>query len=568
MRPLEWAILALLLATMLTAFRPSDRGWRHWTVLPVVLAFVAVVAHFMLEGYRWQMTPAYFATAVAVLVVIRRALGTPRNAAPGGRRILVRVGAAVLLLGAVGIAAALSLAFPIFELPAPTGSYAVGTVRASVVDPARPEIFTAELGDFRALSLQAWYPADAATLPGRPEKLWGGNGELSVRLAQSLNMPGFIFSHLRLIATHSFPEARLSGDHEKYPVLVFSHGYGQGFTAQNTVLMEELASHGYVVVSIGHPYESSAAVFPGRGIISLSDERANQVRAELAGASAALQQKIAASTSEEERSALIRQLIAASPMMRESLNVWTADTRFVLDWLERDGGAGLAPQFAGRLDFERIGVLGMSFGGSVAGQVCLLDERVKAGVNLDGLQYGDLLERRLSTPFLFMSSEEAHGLNLPMYEHAAGRSYYLTVRGSRHFDFTDFPLVVPGFKTLGVLGSVDGARMVGMYTAYTLAFFDQFLKGEASPLLDGPSSQFPEVELRARNSAPLINPPIGGHPFHAGVVSQRCRVEARDSFVAHKPHRCSLMESISKMANAGYDFGEPRLAILIKGGTK
>ena len=49
-----------------------------------------------------------------------------------------------------------------------------------------------------------------------------------------------------------------------YPVLIFSHGYEIGFFAQNTVQMEELASHGYVVFSVGHAYESSI-VFDGEG---------------------------------------------------------------------------------------------------------------------------------------------------------------------------------------------------------------------------------------------------------------------------------------------------------------
>jgi len=35
----------------------------------------------------------------------------------------------------------------------------------------------------------------------------------------------------------------LSNAEQKYPILIFNHGWGEHYS-QNTVLMEELASHG------------------------------------------------------------------------------------------------------------------------------------------------------------------------------------------------------------------------------------------------------------------------------------------------------------------------------------
>lgn len=48
-------------------------------------------------------------------------------------------------------------------------------------------------------------------------------------------------------------------------------------------------------------------------------------------------------------------------------------------------------------------------------------------------------------------------------------------------------------------GPIDPSRMAEITTAYTLAFFGKHLKGEASPLLDGPSPEYPEVEFQSRN---------------------------------------------------------------------
>jgi hypothetical protein len=92
-----------------------------------------------------------------------------------------------------------------------------------------------------------------------------------------------------------------------------------------------------------------------------------------------------------------------------STDVWYDDTRFLIDRLTAiDAGTdqetvGTRDRFAGRLDLERLGVAGMSFGGSTAGVTCIRDRRCKAGVNIDGWQFGQILDHPLQ--FLFMSRE-------------------------------------------------------------------------------------------------------------------------------------------------------------------
>jgi hypothetical protein len=54
-------------------------------------------------------------------------------------------------------------------------------------------------------------------------------------------------------------------------------------------------------------------------------------------------------------------------------------------------------------------------------------------------------------------------------------------------------------KYFGVLGSIGAQQMESILTAYTLAFFQQYLQEKHSPLLDGPpaSRRFPQVVFRA-----------------------------------------------------------------------
>ncbi|MCI0364491.1 MAG: M55 family metallopeptidase [Phycisphaerales bacterium] len=117
-----------------------------------------------------------------------------------------------------------------------------------MTDSSRPETFTADPSDKRELLIQVWYPAEPSA-NSVPERFWGQPREIARLLTRSLRLPSFLFDHFTLVKTHSYQDAVLTGARPTYPVLVFSHGYNQGMPTQNTVQMEELASHGYVVFS-------------------------------------------------------------------------------------------------------------------------------------------------------------------------------------------------------------------------------------------------------------------------------------------------------------------------------
>jgi hypothetical protein len=64
-------------------------------------------------------------------------------------------------------------------------------------------------------------------------------------------------------------------------------------------------------------------------------------------------------------------------------------------------------------------------------------------------------------------------------------------------NFADVTLYSPVLKFIKAFGPIDGYRMVKIINDYTLAFFDKHLKGETSPLLDGPSPDYPDVEFQS-----------------------------------------------------------------------
>ena len=367
--------------------------------------------------------------------------------------------------------------------------------RSPFTDDSRPEIFTSDPDDKRLVYVQVWYPAESTANSTRTP-IWIDPQKITPALAKDFLMPDFVFSHFELIKSNSYLDAPLAGQENAYPVLVFSHGYDVGFFAQNSVQMEELASHGYIIFSVGHAYESSMVLDTQGQVIPMNETRIDDFYQESAE-TGELYAKTYYLTGDEQVQAA-RAWLTATPLGNQSVQIWTQDTQFVLTQIERMNRGEVDSPFAGHLDTERIGVFGQSFGGATAFQVCAIDSRCKAAINLDGTQWGTILDTPLQAPFLMVYGEMTDRLNDWVLNTSPASGYSLRVNGAWHVNFTDFNLVSPLFKLplLGTLGEIDSQQMERIMNAYTLAFFDQTLKGIPSPLLQSFSPDYPEVELK------------------------------------------------------------------------
>ena len=142
---------------------------------------------------------------------------------------------------------------PSFELPEPTGIFDVGTDWFYFTDSSRPETFTEDPNDFRELAVRVWYPAkinqDAEPCPYVEHTEAIPNQRLPDKLRPRLDQ---LNKRLSAIKTHSYLKAPLAESANSFPVILYSHGYWAGMN-QSTILMEELASHGYfTAVSYTH----------------------------------------------------------------------------------------------------------------------------------------------------------------------------------------------------------------------------------------------------------------------------------------------------------------------------
>ncbi len=497
MRPFEWITIILLLPALGSLIIPAKKFSRFFFWLAALPLFFAIV-QLGIEHYRWSMVPAYGLAVLFFLIGLIQSLVGKSGSPAGLLRRIANGLAAFLGLAAVSVAAALPTLFPVFTLPEPTGPYAVGTTEFEWVDESRLEIFSPDPADHRDLMVQVWYPAEN-TSGAEAIPMWPDAKNLGLQVARIFGMPGFIFNQLALVRSNTYRDAPLASAGLGFPVLVFSHAYTPGYAGQNIVQMEELASHGYVVFSIAHPYEAALTEYPDGRLAPFSDERYQAViRNGTVRAIPALKGVMAAGDPAEKEK-FFREYLSENPAAQESLKVWTEDTRFVLDRIEGLDGGPAGP-FSGRLDLGRIGLFGHSMGGAVAGEVCMLDDRCKAAANLDGVQLGDVIDGRIRPPLLMMYSAINAGQNDGIYAKSANIQYRVVVRGTVHTDYCDFPLFSPLFKLAGAAGKLDPYRMEHILNSYLLAFFGKYLNGTDSPLLQGANPHFPEVDFSSANT--------------------------------------------------------------------
>jgi dienelactone hydrolase len=248
-------------------------------------------------------------------------------------------------------------------LPGPTGPYPVGTTSLHLIDLSRPNPWTG-YPPYRELMVSVWYPAqDTRRYPRAPQMLAGAAahfGSAAGAAAQLYGVPaGTVDWAATLTSGHTNAPAAGGGP---FPVVLYSPGTGEDRT-WGTTLVQDLASRGYVVVTVDPTYDASEVEFPGGRVVDgVLNTQLQQAQKD--GTLAALAKKI--------------------------VDVRVADSRFVLNDLTAlaHGGhpsrAALPAGLARRLDLGRIGMIGVSAGGFTAAQAMAEDPRIRAGIDLDG----------------------------------------------------------------------------------------------------------------------------------------------------------------------------------------
>ena len=339
--------------------------------------------------------------------------------------VLVSVIVAVILLTVLVVP---KILFPDYEEPIVTGSHTVEIKTYTWEDINRIETFT-DTGENRALTVKFWYPAEAGS----------------------------------------------------YPLIVFSHG-AFGTIDSNYSTCMELASNGYIVASIAHPYHA-AYVEDANGKVTIGDM--NFMKQVYSGGG---------EYSEESEREIYE-------LQKEWMALRTADMNFVLDTiLEKAQGK---EEFFAMIDSEKIGLFGHSMGGATSVQIGRELDDIDAVIDLEGTMMGEYVdfkdgfevynEEPYPVPVLDVNSMSVKEQIAELKKEHQNWEYVndyvgknavdfreIIFKDAGHLNFTDLPLASPVLaKFLGV-GEVDAKECIENVNEMVLTYFDYYLKQEGS----------------------------------------------------------------------------------------
>jgi dienelactone hydrolase len=375
-------------------------------------------------GFQWYIlgTILLVQAILGIFVLYRK----KENAIPKKSRIILGGLNRILL---IVMALVPALIFPQYSPIKTTGEYSIGTKSYTLTDDSRQEYFTEE-DDKRKVTIQYWYPLDKAGNENTPAK-------------------------------------------GKFPLVVFSHG-AFGYRMSNYSTYQELASHGYIVCSIDHPYHAfMTKQEDGKTIIA----NMNFINSAMAATNGDI--------SAEE----------TYKLQKEWMKLRTGDMAFVLDYIRKTAASNNADVVYKSMDLERIGLFGHSLGGATAAQIGRTDKDIDAVAVIDGTMLGEITGFENGKDVVTTAAYPKPIMNFYNEEHYkdaladkeaypnmvasknAVDSYQVVIKGSGHMNFTDLAIISPFLsKMLGGLGDVDSRYCIEMIDEDLLKFFDKYLK--------------------------------------------------------------------------------------------
>jgi predicted dienelactone hydrolase len=271
-----------------------------------------------------------------------------------------------------------------------------------------------------------------------------------------------------------------------FPVVLFSHGLGSTTFAYSAQI-EDLVSHGYVVIAIEHTDMATAVLFPDGQVRCFRSRTPS-------GSGNGLEQMIAA--------------------MKEEVQTGAEDIRFVLDNLMK--GSIAVPV---SLDLGHVAGMGHSAGGTMVARACQIDRRIKACISEDGelkgiaafAEYPD--HAALTQPFLLMEIDQAPSdaelarirltrQQWQAYEQKKRQQLQSCQGGSYDVVFNGTGMIHASFSDELLLGAPGGSERSSvalnnllLIEKTTRAFLGKYLRNESTPFLDQPGSTLSNMSI-------------------------------------------------------------------------
>ena len=430
--------LEIILAIISCRKAPGQKVWRkNRLFVRLAQIGIAITAVLLPFGQKWRIMPVLMLLCILAVITVLVILIRSKKE-EGAKKKSAAIFSCILSIVLIGFSLIPAYIFTGYSGLPTSGKYRVKAASAILVDSARTDPFEQD-GSFREVPVHFYYPAEGI---------------------------------------------------DKYPLVIFSHG-AFGYYQSNTSTYMELASNGYVVVSLDHPHHAFFA----------EDTDGNMILVDMDFLNTAME--LNESVPAETQYALYT----------EWMTLRTADMSFVLDQLEAavkaeamDQNWSVSESEAETIlsvlqmtNIEKIGLMGHSMGGATAVALGRDGNDVDAVVDIDGtmlseytgVENGKLTVREdpYSVPVLEFNNWTSYNdrkeyltqgnvyPNEELIAHAAA-GFTTTVRGTEHMDFTDLPMLSPFLGNMLGSGERDTAETMTIVNSLVLEFFNCYLKGE------------------------------------------------------------------------------------------
>ncbi len=462
MQLIESALALCVLIQLIFLFIPKKEKQIFAFIGLGLLAF-----HFILGEGRWQMAFIYLIEVILIMIFLK---GIKAKKWP-------RILGTFFSVLALAISIILTNALPIFTLPETSGSYNVGLSKLYLKVEDRSEITTEDPTDKRELMVNVWYPTES-NITGNEQYLPDVERE---GFAMKYGLPSKAFNYLDNISTqHQLDAEPANGE---FPVLVFSPGYYTPASGYLTMI-EELVSHGFVIFNLITPHETMGLEYPdGRKVFfnqTFNESNSWNWNNEVAKAVETLQNASNESVAREATQRIVNSYGG------DIVKRWALDITNLIDELPRLNSDTSFP-LTGQLNLDQLATYGHSIGGAAAVEAAIFDERIKAAINLDGSQWGSLMNNPLNKPGALISSnatDDRPDPNQYIFQASIGPDFHnLVLDKTGHSNFSDIPFMI-NVSQLNEAGSLDPELAVKSTNQFLISFFSKYLLGLEIDLRD------------------------------------------------------------------------------------
>ena len=349
------------------------------------------------------------------------------------------------------------------NIPVPSGEYAVGTFTYTVWNDRPEALYPSRM---RSVASRVYYPVPKDRVNGCARaKCMSRNMAAGIRKAFRIPLNYDKMEAAGENTSQCYADAPRP-DGEKYPLIMFNHGM-MSYREGNSFLCIELASHGYVVISVAHALDGICTEFDDGSFVPYDRSITKKLyQPFIGGMVAALRLTRSKGTAEElaEKFDVLQDKYCG--FMQSRLEEWVKDTQASLKYAKE--------HLSGMIDFEKgIGAAGHSFGGDTAYKLCADAPEYVCGVNIDGAPFGNRRDTVQRRPFMQISCRANEKVAAGIYLKHEQPVWKVLFRDMNHVGFSDMKHRI---RFASMTGKLAPDVMHENLCKCHLEFFDAYLK--------------------------------------------------------------------------------------------